>query len=161
MDLRFREALIEEGQSDWIHYAEAARREALDWLASGEPADLRPDPDLDASAIEILTYVESVLRPHAVIWHEAVLCAAIWFLCEELGVRRIFFHDYECGAWLKGASRALGPRSLYTDLPRRFCFRRTTRAPRFLSACPHPEVQRRLEAGVHWFALEPSVTLSA
>jgi hypothetical protein len=43
----------------------------------------------------------------------------------------------------------LPPRSLYTDLPARFCFTRTGRAPRFLSR------DQRVERGeIEWQVLE-------
>jgi hypothetical protein len=151
------EALIEEVQSDWVRGAAAAAREALAWLGDGEPSDIGPDLAIDSSAAEVLTYVEQVLKPHLELWHEAVLCAAIWFLHEELGTRRIFFHDYDSSAPLKGMAPGAAPRSLYTALPRRFCFQRTKRAPAFISSCSHPTVQERLETkDLHWFVLEPS-----
>jgi hypothetical protein len=52
---------------------------------------------------------------------------------DELAVRRLFFHDFDTGAALKGLTPGFQPpRSLYTDLPRRFCFQKTARMPGFL-----------------------------
>ncbi len=47
------------------------------------------------------------------------------------------------------------PRSIYTKLPRRFCFRRTHHAPRFLHATRDRRLRRTLSDPVtDWFVLE-------
>lgn len=102
------EALIEEIQSDWVRYAA--------WYG-------RHHEGLAAFA-----------APYARLWSEAMLAAAIWFLRRELGINGVFYHDYETGCALKGLHRWRPPRSLYTELPRRFCMQRTADAPRFLEA---------------------------
>ena len=61
-----------------------------------------------------------------------MLAATIWFLREEIGISRIYYHTHEYGAQLKRIRWGLPPRSLYTSLPRRFCFERTEEAPEFL-----------------------------
>ncbi len=70
------EALIEEVQSDWISY--------VHWHSS------------PASALE------RFLKRYERIWSEATLAAAIWFLRHEIGIRRIFYHDFETGNAMKG-----------------------------------------------------------
>lgn len=59
-----------------------------------------------------------------------MLAAAVDFIVDELGLRRIYFHSYETGKALK---RCNPPRSLYTDIPRKFCFQNITEAPFFLA----------------------------
>jgi hypothetical protein len=63
-------------------------------------------------------YVKDILQPHISVWDEAILCATIWFLDTELGIRRIFYHTFDSGNrleahfWQAGATtRAL--RNLY------------------------------------------------
>jgi hypothetical protein len=125
------EALIEEVQNDWI-------RNVLDQRGVAEM--LLDDDDgvrkfqgrcgTVCAPRDFLYYCDRVLRPYAAIWSEAALAAAIWFLVEKLGMRRIFYHTHVSGAILKGADDA--PISLYSDLPRRFCFREVRECPEFL-----------------------------
>lgn len=125
LDFRTGEALIEEIQTDWLRYAEnslvAAKR--------------RGNFQLDGRKIpveRIERYIYRVLRPHARIWDEAMLMAALRFIREEIGLTEIYLHDHGSGARLKSIEDDLPPRSLYTDLPRRFCFERVEGVPRFL-----------------------------
>ena len=60
------------------------------------------------------------------------MTATLWFLLEELGIKTIFFHTYESGVRLKQIKHGAPPRSIYTDLPRTFCFRTTHNGPAFL-----------------------------
>jgi hypothetical protein len=46
------------------------------------------------------------------------------------------------------------PRSVYSRLPRRFAFRRTGRAPRFLQQSPHRRVRRNLARQPMWMVLK-------
>ena len=51
---------------------------------------------------------------------------------EELGLERVFYHTYASGSRLKRIGGVNPPRSLYTDLPRQFCFRLTHNGPGFI-----------------------------
>jgi len=128
------EALIEEIQTDWIKYsreteafvrssrnAEEARRR-LSWEFGDESSDPK----------RFRHYMQDVLRPHVKMWSEAMLSAALWFIREEMGICRIFYHTFETGRWLKGIDWTPPPRSLYTDLPSRFCFQETANPPSFV-----------------------------
>jgi hypothetical protein len=77
-------------------------------------------------------YIEETLQPHMALWQEAVLAAAIWFLKEEIGISKIYYHTFEFGCKLKRISGNRPPQSLYTRLPSRFCFEKTDCAPEFL-----------------------------
>lgn len=118
--------MIEEIQTDWIREALWARRMAV--LDSG------PDYYWGSKLQNdwVVRYVDSVLRQHEAIWDEAMLAATLWFLRKEIGIRTIFYHTHETGASLKKISHRLPPRSLYTKLPRRFCFIETQETPGFL-----------------------------
>ncbi len=56
----------------------------------------------------------------------------MWFLRTELGIRRIFYHTFDSGVKLNRIAGTRPPRSLYTRLPSRFCFRETCVPPSFL-----------------------------
>lgn len=66
------------------------------------------------------------------VWDEAILSAALRLIVAELGLRRVFYHTPESGVRYKGDGAKDAPLSVYTELPRRFCFRRTDETPRFL-----------------------------
>ena len=62
-----------------------------------------------------------------------MLAASLWFLREEIGIRRVWFHDHKTGQLLKRIGDRMPPRSLYSRLPRKFCFRKVTDSPEFLA----------------------------
>ncbi len=149
------EALIEEIQTDWVRFA-LARARALRELDPKElaKAELYGFPP-EVGAYHVLSYVEHVLAPHTRMWAEATLAAALWLLREELGIRRIFMNTFESGTYLKELEDGPPPRSLYSDLPRRFCFQRTRQRPAALRRCRHPEVRHKLtRRTLEWFLLE-------
>ena len=129
VDLDAGEALIEEVQSDWVRWAAVAQR-----LASrfSEDAMLRRF-GVRADAERMQRYQQMLLARHAAVWDEAMLSATLFFLREELGIRHIYYHTHASGQWLKRIRDRLPPRSLYTELPRRFCFRETDALPGFLA----------------------------
>ena len=52
-----------------------------------------------------------------------MLTATLDFVHRELGINKVFYHSFDTGVRLKGIESGWGPpRSIYTDLPRRFCF---------------------------------------
>jgi hypothetical protein len=130
------EALIEEIQSDWVRYAKTdanRARQIVEGLARVDhPLIRRWLSRRQCTPEAIVRYVSDVLAPHLRMWDEAMAAATIWFLREELGIRRIFYHTFDSGNRLKGLSGRLPPRSLYTSLPKKFCFRETDRKPSFL-----------------------------
>lgn len=108
IDWRRGECLIEELQSDWTRKTKVYKSPAAD---------------------------ES-LEHHRRLWPEAMLAATIQFCRSELEIERIFLYDHQTGNRYKGFdvrhTSDCPPRSLYTDLPRRFCFRRTHNGPQVL-----------------------------
>src|SRR5690606_10378416 len=84
------EATIEEIQSDWVGDALGAAKLARE----GKPLSYL-ERDIDADADALLAYVDAVLAPHARFWAEATLTAALWWLVERRGVRRIFYNTWE------------------------------------------------------------------
>lgn len=139
VDLLSGEALIEEVQNDWIRKAERALV-----LASRGYGKFRKPQARD----RLTLYTETVLAPYAAIWSEAVLAAALHVLGHVLGVRRVWYHHFETGCALKNLTRKKWrkpPRSLYTDLPKRFCFELTDEPPAFILPAQPRWLRKKLE----------------
>lgn len=130
------EALIEEIQNDWIRIAIKKR-----FLAQQiEDGRFRSEKDLQyymkrlgCDPKALIKYIDHALAPHMPIWAEAMLSAAIWFLKEEIGINTIFYHTFKTGCHLKRIEDRKPPKSLYSDLPAKFCFEKTAKIPRLLS----------------------------
>ncbi|MGH1434461.1 MAG: hypothetical protein ACRBG0_08385 [Lewinella sp.] len=126
------EALIEEVQTDWW---KAANEEVIEHRhrkrdANGnwrEWTTKRSRHSLEVDKYE--HYLQQVLKAYGKVWAEAMLTATLRFLWEEIGVSRIFYHTYDAGCMLKNCKP---PKSLYTQLPKRFCFEKTADIPSFL-----------------------------
>lgn len=132
IDLAFEcnQALIEEVQSDWVRAAAYVKR----WIAHCRKggSELPEWFGLAGSLDEIEHYIERVLAPYLSLWQEAMLAASIDFIHRELGIGTIYYHSHETGGIVKRIEYGAAPRSLYTQLPRKFCFAETDRAPDFL-----------------------------
>jgi hypothetical protein len=133
IDLRSGEALIEEIQNDWLRYAEwepgyvrhMSPTRRADYFTQYYREDVR--------RIDMRRYFVDALSPHRAIWDEAMLNATLWFLREELGIQHIYYNTWDTGCRFKGISQNdRPPRSLYSKLPRRFCFEETADPPTFL-----------------------------
>lgn len=138
IDLTNGEVLIEEVQSDWV-------REVI-WLA--QVVDRRQQTDKPirfynfhttvAEAKAYLAFVSPLLRD----WSQAMLAAAVRFCHQELGVDRLWYHTWETGRQLKNIGKySAPPKSLYSQLPRQFCFQQTDQLPGFIDT---PRTLRRL-----------------
>ncbi len=127
IDLDRGEALIEEIQNDWLREARWAYREAV---REGESCFFWSS---DIKAGDVIRYVTDVLRDYETTWDEAMLSATLWFLRRELGITKVYYHTHETGAAMKRIFyRRQPPRSLYTRLPRKFCFEESGDAPAFI-----------------------------
>ena len=126
LDWQSGEALIEEIQSDWV--ADATRLQRRLRLGSGIENEygIRPDRAL------VLQYLDHILADYARIWDEAMLSATLNFIRRELGLKQIYYHEFETSIVLKGIEHCKPPRSLYTKLPRRFCLEQTQHVPGFI-----------------------------
>ena len=114
LDFPSGEALVEEIQSDWVR--------DVKYYANSKYLE-------NQSAWQ--TY-RDYLEPRAKHWSRTIMTATLWFLLEELGIKTIFFHTHETGQKMKQIRYSAPPRSIYTDLPKSFCFRTTHNGPRFL-----------------------------
>lgn len=114
------EALIEEVQSDWIGNARWAAARARQWLT--RPVEKRPRLFrlIGGRWQDVVRYYEERLAFHRRYWDDAALTAALWLIVEVFGLHRIWYHSHDSGRLFKRCGEP--PRSLYTALPRRFCF---------------------------------------
>ncbi len=128
-------ALVEEIQSDWVRSALATYRAAMRWFETrGKVFDYCLQR-LWAHKIHpqsVVTYFHTALKPHLRGWSELTLSATLHYLAEELGVSDVWLHTPESGAFLKRMSLNDPPRSLYTKLPKSFCFQATSDWPDFI-----------------------------
>lgn len=127
LDWNSGEALIEEIQNDRLrevgdHVARIRRQGLKSLRLHGNEID----------AAFVLDYWNNHLRLARKWWDEAMLSATIGFIVNELGIRRIYYHSPLSGARLKGRGAANAPTSIYTDLPKRFCFEQTRQLPAFI-----------------------------
>ena len=120
IDFETNEALIEEVQSDGARYV-------MWWEKRYKRCNC-------ARCQERLKYTTWMKR-YREIWAEAMLCAALEFIHYELGIERIFIHTARSGWQVKSMDKDWhAPRSLYSDLPKKFAFKQTWAAPEFLLA---------------------------
>ncbi len=118
LDFKTNEALIEEVQSD-------ATRKVIRLAKHYQQCGC-------SRCIERLNYVKW-FEPYLKLWSEALLCATIEFIVNELGIERIFMHTAQSGWKVKKMGETWrAPRSLYSDLPKKFAFKHTYAAPEFL-----------------------------
>lgn len=118
LDFRHNEALIEEVQSDSV-------RDVKRWAKRYRKCGCR----VCKRRLQFVDWFD----PYAKMWSEALLMATIWFIYQELGIKRIYMHTAKSGWQVKKMNKSWrGPRSLYSDLPRKFAFKQTWAAPQFL-----------------------------
>ena len=147
-------ALIEEIQSDWIRrVAWLGERVAYRLRAGKKPTDEINNYGVRCSLQTAQEYCNFVLPRYQATWAEAMLWATIAFLRDELGLHRIYYHSVDSGRLLKGIKGNQPPRSLYTDLPRKFCFAPTSEAPEFLLRDHRASKTLRHQAGLSFFQL--------
>ena len=139
IDFDTNEALIEEIQSDGIRYV---KRWAKNYQRCGcKTCSTR------------LKYV-AWFQSYANIWSEAMLMSTIWFIKNELGINRIFMHTARSGWQVKKMDKFwTAPRSLYSDLPKRFAFKQTWAAPEFLINTKHYQRLIRKQPDIDFYQL--------
>ncbi len=144
LDFSANQVLIEEIQCDWLREA----KNLLNQVVTKEKD--RWYWDIDATPEEVERYVHQVLQPYIQLWDEAMLAATIHFIRQELGIHHIFYHSYETGAMVKSCDP---PRSLYTQLPRKFCFQKTEEVPEFLQTDKHFRRIFKKVKNPYWYKL--------
>lgn len=155
LDWASNSALIEEIQSDWIRraawLAESVERRLRNGLSPMDPIRMY---GLTCPMWTAQTYCRYVQERYGAIWAEAMLWAAILFIRDTLGLRHVYYHGEASNRLLKGFKKDYAPpRSLYTDLPRKFCLTPTEEVPEFLLEDRHVQRVLRRNPGVGFFRL--------
>lgn len=124
------EALIEEIQTDWLRHADGALRRAKNGNHCRCASCLAR---VEQSKAQFERYHTKHIVPVRELWDEAMLNSALAFLFDDIGVERVFYHDFDTGNALKHIGQwSQPPRSLYTKLPKRFGFTKTDAFPSFI-----------------------------
>jgi len=152
MDLNTGEVLIEEIQNDWLRRAKRYQRMMSRYMA--RHPDYQKKLGLRSTPETINNYVVRALGPVYRIWDEAMLTAAIRFCVEELGIGRIYYHTFDTGNRLKQITWGHPPRSLYTELPKKFCFQETAQAPEFLHKSKIVKRKLKKVKNSRWYTLQ-------
>ena len=135
LDLDDGEVLIEEIQSDWVRYAKRAYEACLAPSGTQVPVQRRWQHYLRKHGFDldkVRRYYEQALVPHLGYWSELAMAVAIGFIRDDLGLRSVWCHSPESGAHYKHIGGSKPPRSIYTSLPRSFCFEPIDEPPAFL-----------------------------
>ena len=133
------EVLVEEVQTDWLRVLPESRNRLLNALPK-------------AARLRAGSFIDMTRARYGRVWAEATLLAAMAVARRFLGARRVWLHQPHTGAKLKNIRDRLPPRSLYAELPRRFCFGPTDRAPEILYRARSQAVHRlrRAPRPVFW-----------
>ncbi len=154
--------LIEEIQNDWLRmakrdlfmlktYLDAVSDRTFPYRIRYIQRKYEQVDDLH----NVVAFLEDVLPRHSSIWNEAAMDAALWFVRTELGIGTVYYNTHRTGNRLKGiAPDCSPPRSLYTDLPERFCFQETATGPEFLERRWRRRFRKdRRHDTLRWFVL--------
>lgn len=157
VDLVRGEVLIEEIQNDWLRDARWLRQHLISLKTPRcRKAYILENFGETHELSRIERYLEHLLAIQSPLWDEAMLTATIEFVHRVLGISRIFYHSFESGMRLKGIDPEWGPpRSLYSDLPRRFCFSLGDERPSFFEElrCRRSKAVLR-DPDSRWFMME-------
>lgn len=121
LDLDAGQCLIEEIQSDWLRFV-TEERVALEQQRP-RSRDLR----------QTRAYEAELIARYARVWSTVMMLSVLALVRQEFAIREVFLHRPDVGYALKGMWGPAPPRSLYTQLPKAFCFRPTMDVPRILT----------------------------
>ena len=158
-DFETDEVLIEEIQSDLIRWVQRLEAAALHAKADGKTEFHNYLGCFNTE--QAMQFCEGFISTFKRTWHEAMLAAAVEFSFDELGFSKLYYHSFETGAKMKNISYTKPPRSLYTDLPKMFCFTPTQTPPAFLQSEKKLKRKIRKLGGGHWYQLSSQPELSA
>ncbi len=150
-DMETGEVLIEEIQNDWLRTAQNYLANGHDsgdgshWYRQARRGALKND-------LRFIQYKAEILAPLEKVWSEAMLSATLEFIRDVLGLHTVYMHTVECGPRIKDMQWSQPPKSLYSDLPRRFCFEKTEEVPSFLSRSWGQMAHLKQESGGKRFA---------
>lgn len=150
-DFNTNEVLVEEVQTDLVRIIGRMQKDARAALARN--SDHFHYWGARILAHEFNLFAEQFFKEFKNTWHEAMLAATVKFVFEELGIEHLFYHSFETGCALKNIEYRKPPRSIYTELPEKFCFEETQDAPKFLQENRY--VRRKLKKlkDCRWFLM--------
>ena len=153
IDLDKREVLIEEIQSDLLRDMRTVFLKAKEEKSEGNSEFQYCGAKFDTA--RFIRFWNAEFLGHEKTWSEATLSAALWFLIQELGMKMIYYHTFESGNYLKGISYQCPPKSLYTKLPKQFCFEETKEIPALLKTEKQwGQREKRANHALKFFRLE-------
>ncbi len=148
------EALIEEVQSDWLRKADRAFRQIKRCrIVSPSIKPYEIIAEIQGPYKDLRHYVEHELKPYRDIWAEASLLAAIRFIREDLGISTIYYHSFDTGRKIKQVCGS-PPKSIYTQLPKRFGFALGEEAPQFVRNDKYSRRCLKAIKGPMWYRLD-------
>jgi hypothetical protein len=154
--------LIEEIQNDWLRMAKRdlyLLRACLDKKhiheGSYQVRYIKKKYDQVENLHKVAEFLEEILPKHSSIWDEAAMNAVLWFIRKELGIKTVYYNTHRTGNRLKGIKpNSSPPKSMYTDLPKRFCFQETSTGPEFLERQLHRRFNKyRKHESLRWYLL--------
>lgn len=156
-------ALIEEIQTDWLRDAISCRNRLKTQLELGDT--FLNSTYRNTTVGRLIDYCERFISPLLKVWDEAMLTATLWFLHEELGIKKIYMHTWKSGLIFKRLDEVYGPpRSLYTKLPKKFGFAYCPDGPSFLavSKTKSRKLQKKIRNSkpLNWWLLDLDSTIN-
>jgi len=145
------ECLIEEIQSDWIRDARYLLSDAR--IAKKYKREKLKYWPVEGRLDDVIEYCQFLEQQYTSIWAEAMLSAVLFFVKSELGLKQVYYHSSQSGAQIKNIRWTKPPRSLYSTLPRSFCFSKTNHGPQMLRDDVRYKRLRRKLKTIHWFEL--------
>jgi hypothetical protein len=148
----FSEVLIEEVQTDWLRRVVSL----LGFLSKPKNEACFERYGIKSNLSLFKNYYEYMIKPMLKIWDEAILCATLEFLANDIGVKHVYFYDHETGAQLKSVGYGKPPKSLYTKLPKKFGFKTVANAPKFITQdrFSHKKLKRIKQPQWHYLQLK-------
>ncbi len=137
IDMDTGEVLIEEIQSDWIRRAQHHLNHSYGlYRTLRRASEISSDVTHEQFGQDMATYVKQVMPVYTMNWQEISMAAALHFITQELGIARIFIHDFETGNHLKRLAQdsRKPPRSIYSSLPKKFCFQKLDASPDIINS---------------------------
>lgn len=131
IDFAHGQVLIEEVQNDLLRDLSDALKDAR---AALDPAATVYLMGERVNASKLRRLCEAWIQQMCQVWADALLYMTLQFIINELGIYDVYYHQWQSGNVLKRLSPDWAPpRSLYSQLPERFGFNKTTEWPLMLS----------------------------
>ena len=151
VDFETDEVLIEEVQSDLTRYIKSMLVCARIALSEKRRQFYYWGDEIDVS--KFLVFAEDMLKVFSKTWQEAMLTATLEFVFDELGVKNAYYHSFETGNLLKGIKECKPPKSLYSALPKQFCFDKIKEAPEFIRRDKKAKRKLKITKEQNWYYL--------